>query len=354
MKKTPLLFLIGILCLALCACQAEESVTPTEPEKTDPPVTAPPATEYVFALDTNTVEFTERGQTAVLFSDVTRLTEITWSVDQENLVEIINGAVKALDNGTVNITATWNGQTAKCVVLCNFPPLATEPPATNPPPTDPPATNPPSDESRKPVLAPPTAETVGASFFDDAVFVGDSVSLKLSYYANSSGRLGNAKFLVQGSYGAANAVSNKLLMSWQGKKMDLESAVEATGAKKLFIMLGMNDIAIYGVDKTISNWRTMLGRILEKSPDIEIYIQSMTPIWTGGEKGGLNNKRADQFNQALETFALENGYTYIDVASYMKDSTGGLAAKYCSDNYVHITTEGAKAWVNVLRAFDGY
>jgi hypothetical protein len=117
-------------------------------------------------------------------------------------------------------------------------------------------------------LQPPTTETVGASFFDDAVFVGDSVSLKLSYYASSSGRLGNAKFLVQGSYSARNAVSNKLQMSYQGKKMDLASAVAATGAKKLFIMLGMNDIAIVGVDKTIQNWRTMLGSIFEKCPDI--------------------------------------------------------------------------------------
>lgn len=347
MKKY--LLLLGAVMLLLCACQHGQPAPATEPPETAPPVTAPPTTQYVFALDVSTVELTQQGQTAILFSDAARLPEITWSVDVENVVEIADGAVKALENGTVTVTASWNGQTASCAVQCSFPPPPTEPPATKPP-----ATQPPSGLSREPVLAPPTVETVDASFFDDAVFVGDSVSLKLSYYADSSGRLGNAKFLVQGSYGAANAVSNRLLMSYQGKKLDLESAVQATGAKKLFIMLGMNDIAIYGVSKTIENWRTMLGRILEKSPDIKIYIQSMTPIYTGGEVGGLNNKRADEFNQALEAFARENGYTYIDVASYMKDSTGGLAAKYCSDEYVHIRTEGAKVWVSVLRAFDGY
>ena len=348
MKKLFIICL-ALLCLVFSACSWSAPAAATEPEQTAPPATDPPITEYVFSLDIGTAMFTEKGQTAILFSDAVRLKDVQWSVDKEGIVEIADGAVKALEKGTVEITATWNGQKAKCTVVCNIQPLPTEPPATEPP-----ATKPPVVDNGPPVLDPPTWENVDAAFFDDAVFVGDSVSLKLSYYANSSGRLGKAKFLVQGSYGAANAVSNKLLMSWQGKKMDLESAVEATGAKKLFIMLGMNDIAIYGVDKTINNWRTMLDRILEKSPDIEIYIQSMTPIWTGGEKGGLNNKRADQFNQALESFALENGYTYIDVASYMKDSTGGLAAKYCSDNYVHITTEGAKAWVNVLRAFDGY
>ena len=349
MKKIVVFCLAILLLLGLSACQQDVPVTPTEPEQTAPPVTDPPATEYRFSLDIGMATFTKKGQTAILFADANRLQDIAWSMDTEGVVEIADGAVKALENGTVTITATWNGQRAKCTVVCNIQPEVTKPPATEPP-----ATKPPAVDYGPPVLDPPTWETVDDSFFDDAVFVGDSVSLKLSYYANSSGKLGNAKFLVQGSYGAANAVTNKLLMSYQGQKMDLESAVAATGAKKLFIMLGVNDIAIYGVDKTINNWRTMLGRILEKSPDIEIYIQSMTPIWTGGEVGGLNNKRADQFNQALETFAGENGYTYIDVASYMKDSSGGLASKYCSDNYVHITTEGAKAWVKVLRAFDGY
>ena len=350
MKKILLLFMATVLlCFALCGCRENNAAPATEPADTVPPVTEPPATQYVFALDSKVVEFTQREQTAILFSDATRLQDVTWTVDREDIVEIKDGVVKALDSGTVNITATWNGQTAKCVVFCYFEPLHTEPPATQPP-----ATQPSGGGSRAPVLAAPTNETVGASFFDDAVFVGDSVSLKLSYYAGSSGRLGNAKFLVQGSYSAGNAVSNGLLMSYQGQKMDLQSAVAATGAKKLFIMLGMNDIALYGINNTIKNWRTMLGRILEKSPDIKIYIQSMTPIWTGGEIGGLNNKNADQFNQALKAFAQENGYTFIDVAPYMKDSTGGLATRYCSDNYVHITTEGAATWVSVLRAFEGY
>lgn len=45
---------------------------------------------------------------------------------------------------------------------------------------------------------------VESSWFDDAVFVGDSVTLKLSYYADN-GSLGKAEFLCAGSlgYGAA-------------------------------------------------------------------------------------------------------------------------------------------------------
>lgn len=349
MKKLLVLLGVVLLCTIFVACQWNGPAAATEPPQTEPPATEPPVPEYVFALDVGRATFSQKEQTVTLFSDATRLPDITWSVDKEGIVQIENGIATALEEGTVLITATWKGQTAQCTIVCNIQTIPTKPPATEPPPTKPPVV-----DNGPPVLQPPTAETVSASFFDDAVFVGDSVSLKLSYYASSSGRLGSAKFLVQGSYSARNAVSNELLMSYQGKKLDLASAVAATGARKLFIMLGMNDIAIVGVEKTIQNWRTMLGRIFEKCPDIEVYIQSMTPIWTGGEVGGLNNDRADQFNEALKVFARENGYTYIDVASYMKDKTGGLASKYCSDNYVHITTAGASAWVSVLRAFEGY
>lgn len=211
--------------------------------------------------------------------------------------------------------------------------------------------------SRSPVLAAPTDYTVDASFFDDAVFVGDSVSLKLSYYAASSGELGKAKFLTVGSFGVGNAIYDHpdTKLTYQGVSYtNAEEAIAATGAKKLFIMLGLNDIGRFGVDGSITNWGTLLGLIRSTCPNITIYIQSMTPVWTGGERGGITNTNADSYNAKLKTFAESNGCKFIDVASYMKDSTGGLATAFCSDSYVHLTTEGAKTWVQVLKAYKNY
>ena len=135
------------------------------------------------------------------------------------------------------------------------------------------------------------------------VFVGDSVSLKLSYYAGETGLLGNAKFLVRGSYGVANAVYDELLMPWQGQEMKIEDAVQATGAKKMFVMLGMNDIALYGIDKTIENWGKLLERVRSKCPDMELHIQPMSPIWTEGQIGDPNTPNIDAYNVALTAFA---------------------------------------------------
>ncbi len=211
--------------------------------------------------------------------------------------------------------------------------------------------------SRDPAMEAPANQTVDSSFFDDAVFVGDSISLKLSYYAASSGELGKAKFLVVGSYGVNNAVYDHpdTKLTYQGVKyQDIEEALAATGAKKVFIMLGMNDIGLYGIDKTITNWAVLLDLIHSTCPDITVYIQSMTPVWTGGEKGKLNNANVLKYNAQLKAFAESNGYKYIDVHPYMQDSTGGLATCYCSDSYVHLTNEGAQRWIAVLKAYTGY
>lgn len=211
--------------------------------------------------------------------------------------------------------------------------------------------------SRDPAMEAPANQTVDSSFFDDAVFVGDSISLKLSYYAASSGELGKAKFLVVGSYGVNNAVYDHpdTKLTYQGVKyQDIEEALAATGAKKVFIMLGMNDIGLYGIEKTIANWSVLLDLIHSTCPDITVYIQSMTPVWTGGEKGKLNNTNVLKYNAQLKAFAESNGYKYIDVHPYMQDSTGGLATCYCSDSYVHLTNEGAQRWIAVLKAYTGY
>ena len=59
--------------------------------------------------------------------------------------------------------------------------------------------------------------------------------------------------------------------------MLVEDSVKATGKHRVYIMLGMNDIAIAGIDKSVKNMEKVVDSILAKTPDALIYIQSMTP-----------------------------------------------------------------------------
>lgn len=360
-KRTLCLVLLLALVLSVFAGCGKTEATPTEPPATvvtdpttpEPSTEASTASEIDFALERSELTLVTPGETWTLYDGPVDLGQITWVSKDKSIATFDAGVVTAVASGTTEVSAEYNGRKVTCTVYCN---LKNAPAATGEPEgngiTDAPAN--PNAGERGPSLLAPTNEVVPASFFDDAVFVGDSVSLKLSYYAGSTGLLGDAKFLVRGSYGVANALFDELLMPWQGQEMGIEEAIQATGAKKMFIMLGMNDIGLYGIDKTIEHWGKLLERIRSKCPDLVIYIESMSPVWTGGERGDLKNSNVDAYNVKLKAFAESNGCKFIDIAPYMKDSTGGLATPYCSDNYVHVTDAGVDTWIKVLKAYTGY
>lgn len=201
--------------------------------------------------------------------------------------------------------------------------------------------------------------TVDAAWFDDAAFVGDSVTLKLSYYAAATGALGNAQFFASGSLGSASAmwdIDEPLAVhpSYQGQTMLTEDCVAASGASKLFIMLGMNDIAVHGIEESVDNLSTLLDRILAKCPGIEIYVQSMTPMTAASSLSGdtLNPDGIQQYNALLRQLCQNRGWHFVNVASAMYDEDDQyLRADYCSDPDdmgVHFTEAGCQAWIDYL------
>lgn len=317
----------------------ETTLPQTTIPETTAPATEPPETEAPtepqgeLAFNTYDITFRIPGDSWEVYSGTLPKEYVAFSSDNPAVATFENGIVTAMGGGTATIHATYLDTTISCIIRNVFDT---------------------GSVSRSPVLSPPESFDGPSDFYNDAVFIGDSVSLKLSYYAAANSVLGSAQFLVRGSYSVFHAVNGTMLMTYRGQEMHLEDAIAATGAAKVFLMLGMNDIGAYGIDRTMQNWEILLGRIRDTVPDAQIYIQSMTPVWTGGEKGGLNNYNVDLYNQRLQAFAESNDCHYVDVASYMKDATGGLATEYCSDSYVHLTDSGASAWVAVLKHFAGY
>lgn len=205
----------------------------------------------------------------------------------------------------------------------------------------------------------PESSRVDSSYFDDAAFVGDSISLKLSYYQASTSALGKAQFFASGSLSAANALwdvsSKSVHPSYQGTKSKVEDCVAKSGAKKLFIMLGMNDIGVYGLESSIEHYKELIGLIIEKSPGIQVFVQSMTPMASSStsQSSKLNNEKIKEYNTLLLEMCKENGWYYLDVASVMYDDSGSvLRESYCSDLSsmgMHFTNEGCEKWVDYLK-----
>lgn len=187
------------------------------------------------------------------------------------------------------------------------------------------------------------------SYFDDAVFLGDSIINTLKVYEQINDCFGDALFLCRPSYAIRHAAENTMQLTWRGGSYAIEDVVAACGAKKLFIQLGMNDVALVGPEHAIEYWEIVLPRIREQSPDIQIFIQAGTPIYR--ESGRLTNVNMDAYNELLKTFAEENGCFFIDIATPFKDENGYLLQEYCYDNYCHLNVEACGIWARTLKDY---
>ncbi len=216
---------------------------------------------------------------------------------------------------------------------------------------------------------PLTDESLGAtltdavtdSYFDGAVFIGDSISLRLQTYVEAQREIdpdffGTARFLTSQGLGVGNALwqisSDSRHPTYNGAVMSVEDAVAAMGdVTRIYIMLGMNDIQYYDAEEFINNYRTLIYLIQDKMPGVDICVQSITP-GTAGRSSVPTNEDIFLYDLALAKLCTEYGYTYIDVASALRDDTGALPETLCSDSSnlgLHLNESAVEIWIHYLR-----
>ena len=216
-----------------------------------------------------------------------------------------------------------------------------------------------SEESRE--ISPPeiTGTAVDASWFDDAIFIGDSVTYGLYNYAEN-GCLGDADFLAIDCIGYHTAMFGLdheygIHPVYNGQKVMIDDAVQEIGKKKVFIMLGMNDICSWGVEESVDAMQEFVDQLLAKSPDIQIYVHSVTPMIAakdGTRPDFLNNANIALYNEKIRPICAERGFVYLDLVPVVSDGNGNLRDDYCVDPGnlgFHYNRDGLQAWVDFLK-----
>lgn len=216
----------------------------------------------------------------------------------------------------------------------------------------------PEAPAEEPDTAVPAGEAVDPQWFSDAAFVGDSISVMLEQYNASTSALGSPTFLCSVSLSQQNAQSyeagNERLPEYpkgSGQHPKVENAIAAAGAKKIYLMLGMNCIA-GGVDRACTDLVTLVGKIQAQSPDTAILIQSVTPMTADSPRAdeSLNNTTIQAFNDQMKTICQEKGWYFINVAEAVSDENGFLRSDFSGDKAmgIHFNYNGAAAWAEYL------
>ena len=229
-------------------------------------------------------------------------------------------------------------------------PTAEPTPVPTPEPTAEPTPEPTPEPTVEPTPEPtPDMSPLTAEYFDDAVFIGDSVTGTLQYYAFKTGELGDALILAKTSYSVRAAVDNVVMLSYRGRDARIERILSHWGAGKVFLMLGMNDLTVIGVDKTMEYWEELLAAIREECPEVRVFIQSCTPVYDNGKLGELTNELVDEYNARLKEFAADNDCAYVEIGAHFKNEEGSLAKEYCRDEYVHLSPMCGEIWADLLK-----
>lgn len=192
-----------------------------------------------------------------------------------------------------------------------------------------------------------------AAYYSDSVFIGDSIMAGFrNYSAKQDSYVHDIAFLAVGSYSAFNAMKpvagDNVHPMYKGKKCQVWNAVPLIGSKRAFILLGMNDISILGLEGSRDQYKQLIDKILETSPDIEIHIISVTYTLRDQGKGKLNNDNIAKYNVLLQEMAEENGWGYLDLCTPISDGEGNLAKEYCSDGFVHLSRSAYALWESEL------
>lgn len=201
------------------------------------------------------------------------------------------------------------------------------------------------------VIRQPSCGQVDLSYFADAAFLGDSLTVG---FADYSINLGGA--LICGYTGVGpDAIVNRSTVqsSLRGDEIALD-VLAAAQPKKLYILLGTNTLTTAGAeDRFLVYYGQMLDALRQTLGDsCVIYVQSIPPVRpeVSAEKSGLTSQNLRSVNEQLAILAADKGCVYLDLWETLADGEGNLKEILAAPDGVHLSAgNGYGAWVTYLR-----
>lgn len=188
------------------------------------------------------------------------------------------------------------------------------------------------------------------SWFDDALFIGDSIVGSLGNEALINGGLGEAQILHINGLSCHGIVRDDTKIHYMGKTLTIGETALLSGANKLFLLLAMNDVG--QPEKVIvESWDALFAQIRESCPDIQIFAMSGTPIYS--ERAFLTNANMLAYNEILKSECEKLGIVYVNITGELADGTGHLKEEFHTDD-VHLTRSACKQWIKNLRDPENY
>ncbi len=204
-------------------------------------------------------------------------------------------------------------------------------------------------ESSQPSGDPEVAEGewLSSSYFDDALFVGDSITEGIKLYDV----MNNATVLASTGVNLDSLYTKDAVTLADGSKVPILEASKNYSPGKIYLMMGVNSLL-----SDEETFRTAYARVVDtlvsQHPDALLYIQSILPVTADYEKrqnAVADNAKIDRYNAILKELAAEKGVLYLNVAEEFKDADGCLPNSASPKDGIHFGSSWYRKWFDYLR-----
>ena len=357
MKKLLAWLLLMATMLSMCGCAPaaqpegtelpDETTVPEAASETQPvPETEAAVSEENLFLKVSAITFSLVGESEDIYMGFVPRELVTWESEDPSVVSVENGVLTATGVGTTTIHVTCNDRKLEIPAGC----LA--------------ETQEELDALGFDILStakhlPPEVDLeVPCTYFDHDAIVGDSITYMMLQEESKGDYLGNILFMARGGTSLNGFVKRFKNVYFRGAEMNLEDAIAKSQVKRMYILIGSNDIASAPQREVFfENWDIILERIREKSPDVEIVIISNIPQYAPEEEQGTHfrnyNLFVAEFNEKMRQYAMDNGCLYLDLYYYVQDHCGRMPKEYNLDGY-HLNKDGYLKWMQIMRYYAQY
>lgn len=192
----------------------------------------------------------------------------------------------------------------------------------------------------------PESPKTDSTWFDDAVFIGDSRTegLILNTGLNNAIEYTHKGLMV-------DTVFTKPVIDMDGAKVTVMDALKTTQFRKVYIMLGINETGWPYNDVFIHKYGEVIDAVKEINPDAQIYVQQILPVsrTVSAEHSYIKNEKIAEYNALLQEMAEEKQVYFVAAAEAVADGDGALPEDAAVDG-IHLKKEYCVKWLEYLES----
>ena len=192
---------------------------------------------------------------------------------------------------------------------------------------------------------------VDISYFDDVLFLGDSLADGFKVY-NSSLELKDSKaaYLTQRSMSPRSFLRPGVHVDAGAGPVDVWAVIEQVQPGKMYLTLGTNALMSMSPEDFIVTYYQLVDKIRRTSPNTQIYVTTITPVaaWKSQKEARLSFDRIYQANQLIAKMCVEENLALINLYDVLKSSSGYLREDIAASDGIHLSPSGYREWLDYL------